>query len=243
MQGEYVWREAVINYARQSFDYFPEESASFLAPYLVCSQQSQSNALAAIGVAVGLPPPTPGDPLYAEPIRYEVDYLRFACREEAAFQVRLYGLPKDIGCVGATPNPKRNLPPTTALPVVPSGDAIEVSGAYVAPDDDGNTVPYTGDPTPPPPAENIGIVTQYRDTTDCAVPPVPVTFVWLASENPIATQQGGVICGNSFKWVFTPDPIGYIFDGTYVTPGVPALWNGTSNFDDVNPNPVPITLP
>lgn len=243
MQGEYVWKEEVVNYERQSFDYFPEEPGSYLGTYLVCSLQSLSNALASISVAVGLPPPVPGDPLYAEPIRYEVDYLRFSCREESAFQVRLYGLPKDIGCVEAMPNPKRNLPPSTALPVVNPGDAIEVSAPYVQPDDNGNTIPYTGDPLPAPPPGNIGITTQYRSSTNCAVPPNEVIFVWEDIVTPVSTNLGGPICTDSNKWSFSPTPIGYFFDGTWITPGVPTLWNGSSNFDEVNTTPAPITIP
>lgn len=150
MVGKYVCRERLLHYPHETFDYLPKEPSAFLAPYLVCSNQSQSNALASIGVAVGLPPPTPGDPLYAEPLRYEVDFIRFACRDETALQVRLYGLKEDIGCPGATPNPKRNLEPPDPLPVVPSGDAIEVSGPYLLPDDNGNTVPFGTDLLPAP---------------------------------------------------------------------------------------------
>lgn len=157
MWSDWVWKEDVIRYPKSVFDYPVKESASFLAPYLVCSNQALGNLTAAIAVAVGLPPPVPGDPLYVEPVKFELTRIQFSCREESAFQLILEGLKEDVGCPGAIPNPKRDLPPIP-LPVVPTNSAIEVSPPYNFPDDDGNTVPYTGDPVPPPnECEDVGL--------------------------------------------------------------------------------------
>lgn len=164
MAGNYVVKSHVIRYQQEVLDLPAKEPGAFLAPYLVCSLQGIGNFLAAISVAVGLPPPVPGDPLYAEPVRSPVDSILFVCRDSTAIQVRLFGLLEDVGCIGATPNPKINEPPATSEPDIPPGDPVTVSPAYVPPDDDGNTVPFSGDG--PPTTFNCEFTYDYVDNND-----------------------------------------------------------------------------
>lgn len=243
MAGEYVYKEDVIKYTRTVLDYSPQEPGAFLAPYLACSQESLSENICAILAGGGWGQCIPGDNIYVEPIRFPVDFLRFSCREESAFQLRLYGLKFDVECAAGTPSPKRQDEPPAPLPDVPSQDAIEVSAPYSEPNDDGNTIPYSGDVTPPPPPEYLGIITQYRLTQNCAQNPEPLTFVWEDTASPAANNVGGAICGDSFKWAFSPPPIGIIFGGVYTAGDFPALYGGGSNFAAVALPAVPITLP
>lgn len=192
--GDYVVREQVISYKAQVFDYFPKEPAAFLAPYIVCSQQSQSNALVAIALAVGIPGATPGDPLFVEPVKLSVDAIRIACREESAFQIRLYGLKEDVGCDGATPNPKVNSLPPSPLPLITDGSAIEVSAPYLFPTDDGNTIPFDGDVLPPNPAD------------DCN--PIQFTISWKSTFNPNTFSSPLIVGQSPVRVVVTDTPNG-----------------------------------
>jgi len=146
IRQEFVWKEETINYTQQTFDLPVADGASYLGSFLVCALESISTTLAAVGVAVGLPPPTPGDIAYAEPVAYDIDSIRFVCREDVGLQVTLFGVKYDVACTGATPNPKNNINPGTLEPSIPPGTPTTVSSPYTPPDDDGNTVPASIDP-------------------------------------------------------------------------------------------------
>lgn len=148
MAQSYVYREEVLRYEKHVLELDANQSEAYIGSYLSCSLTSISNALAAIAVAVGLPPPVPGSPLFVEPVVSPVTELYFSCRDDVAIQVTLFGLLLDVDCAASVPSGKQPAGEPVEIPQVPPGTPVSPSAPYVLPDDDGNTVPNPLDSPP-----------------------------------------------------------------------------------------------
>jgi hypothetical protein len=154
---EYIVREDVLNYGRQRFDWAVDPTG-YLASYLVCAFGGVIGYLDYLAPFIPAPAlvSDPTNPLFAHPLKYLPSRLNIVCRESTAVEVSLFGLKYDVRCPDATPTPKRppDLPEPTAI--TPSGSPILVSRPYDEIDDNGNTIPFREDESPPPPPEIPG---------------------------------------------------------------------------------------
>lgn len=166
---DYVWKEDVIRFEKEVYDYYKDLEVAYLTNMLACSFASVDGLLRFIVAQLGGIATTTGT-LFATPILRELSQLNFVVRDGAAIQVRLYGIKYDEDCPGAEDSGKVQEPPTSGFPPVPNGTPVEVSAPYVAPDDNGDTVPGPGDTVEPNPGnpqgdECVGYLLEFFITT------------------------------------------------------------------------------
>ena len=164
----YAYREEVMRYSKEYFAFPAKENAGYLASPLACAFQFVFDDLLLIKEALGMPSSPVGTPIPFEPVLRVDTQLQFSCRDGCAIQVVLEGLEEDVVCLQGEPTPKRSGKPVNELPQVAPGTAIDVSPAYDGEDDNGNTIPDSGDEVAPPGDFPVG--------TECQE--VVVTVLW-----------------------------------------------------------------
>jgi len=157
MVGPYVYKEFDIRYERTVLDFEPWEPSGWLASPLACSFQAVYNQNNAIFLFLTGTPGLPGEPIFFEPVSKEVSSIVLECRDETAFQLRLYGLRQDVQCSEGEPTPKEPPPPPPPLPPVLPGVGIGVSPPYDDPpgSEDTDTSPLPQDTIDDPEIEEL----------------------------------------------------------------------------------------
>ena len=236
-----VFKRDVVEFERQAYYEYADPGGQALVA-IQCAYKGILETFFNLGNALALPSISVQNDI-KEYTRFETpfDQLVIKCYADTAVQANLVQL--DYETCG-TDSGQFQFPdglPTAPALIVP-GSPINVSPPY---DETNPLEPYEPSPVDAGgvPTGFVGFVTQYRGSSNCSVPPDEIIFVWEDTVVPSANQLGSPICTDSFKWSFTPDPIGFYLNGSWISPGNSLFWNGTSNFDAVNTNLVSVPAP
>lgn len=152
VSGGYVWKELTLNYPKQV--YSPEiiQSEAYLNTYLWCHFRDIEERLVSIqqAPAIGVTPELPPS-LEIQGVVSPIDEIRIVCRDDTAIQIQEYILLNDNPCSQSLFLNAPKWEPDDEEEIVSPGTPIEVTRSYFPPNDNGNTVPFSGDSFPPPP--------------------------------------------------------------------------------------------
>lgn len=169
LKDEYVIREDVLHYEHQRFEWAVDPTG-YLATSMACMHSAVLAYFDYLAPFVAAPPlpPSPGDPIFTEPLKNVPTSIKIVCRGDAAITASLYHLDYDVACSEGEPSPKEP-PPKNPPPQQPEYAPIgDISPPYDEPNDGGDTQPYFGDESAPvdplPDGEQITVRLVYAIT-------------------------------------------------------------------------------
>lgn len=232
MRKGYVIGSGYMEFERQAYDTIADISGQNLIA-IKCAYEGILTTLFNLGNALGLPSISYTD-LIADydSLNLQWDEVRIRCYADTAIQARLYKLNYDA----CNPDKDDQFAPPPLPPPLPKLPPKTPIGNIDAPyDDDPDNPDETTSPNPidstVPPV--FAVTAQYRPSTNCSAPLVPVVYYF--DSEPLFTQGTGRLCGIS-NYTFSPIPFGYDYNNTgYVSPVVPALYNGSSFYGFFSP--------